>query len=40
MTNMDMEVGILERIRDLEGQIAVQQVSLDILKLKSRDTFR
>ena len=28
MTNMDMEVDILERIRDLEGQIAAQQVSL------------
>ena len=31
MTNMDMEVDILERIRDLEGQIAAQQVSLNIL---------
>ena len=29
MTNMDMEVDILERIRDLEGQIAAQQVSPD-----------
>ena len=38
MTNMDMEVDILERIRDLEGQIAAQQVCLDILKLKSHDT--
>ena len=26
MTNMDMEVDILERIRDLEGQISAQQV--------------
>ena len=37
MTNMDMD--ILERIRDLEGQIAAQQVSLDILQMKSLDTF-
>ena len=32
MTNMDMEVDILERIRDLEGQIAAQQVSLNNLE--------
>ena len=32
MTNMDMEVDILERIRDLEGQIAAQQVSSDIIE--------
>ena len=28
MTNMDMEVDILERIRDLEGQISAQQVKI------------
>ena len=33
MTNMDMEVDILERIRDLEGQIAAQQVSLTFSRL-------
>ena len=45
MTNMDMEVDILERIRDLEGQISAQQVKimcyniLDLFSL-SQETIR